>query len=101
MALFDVDDGGDGVTSAAMSAQLEAWQAAGRAVGPITRRALLDQATAIDLARAQRRPTAITGGVGALLTLLQGFRLVDDTPPPPDDPFDRLLDELKAGGPTS
>ena len=88
--LFDPATG-DGPAVQAMAAQIEAWKLAGRAVSLVVRRTLLDQALAIDLAREARRPTAITGASKIMLELLQGFRLLEDAPPPADDPFDRFL----------
>jgi len=85
-----------GSTVQAVAAQIGAWQAAGRAVSLVVRRALLDQAYALDLAKAARRPTQITGAAKVMLELLKGFGLVEDGPPPADDPFDRFLAAVTA-----
>ena len=93
-ALFDPPDL-RGATWQDMRLQIEAWQAQGRAVGPIVRRALLDQSIALDLAKAARRATQISGASRVLLELLQGFHLTDDAPPAPDDPFLRLVEQIR------
>lgn len=91
--LFDVDDPA-GSARAAMAAQIGAWQLAGRAVSLVVRQMLLDQAHAVDLARQARRATQISGASRVLLELLVGFRLLDDAPPPPDDPFAKFLADI-------
>jgi hypothetical protein len=93
--LFDVGPA-DGATVAVMRSQLQAWQAAGRAVAPVVRRALIDQAHAVDLARSASRATQISGASRVLLELLQGFHLVDDAPPGRDDPFDAFVARVEA-----
>jgi len=95
-ALFDDPAAGVGPTQAAVAAQITAWQAAGRAVSLVVRQLLLDQAHAIDLARGARRATQISGASRVMLELLQGFRLLDDSPPPVDDPFAKFLEDLTA-----
>jgi hypothetical protein len=79
----------------AMTRQIEAWQAQGRAVSLVARQTLVDQAHAIDLATdyadATGRVTSLTGAHRVMLELLQGFRLVDESPPPADDEFERFL----------
>ena len=79
-----------------MARQIEAWQSAGKAVSLVERVMLLDQAAAIDMAKAQLRPTAISGGSLALLELLKGFRLLEEAPPPVDDPFNTFLQAIAA-----
>jgi hypothetical protein len=90
-ALFGPVDPRAGQAERVMAEQIEAWQRAGRAVSLVTRRMLLDQAAAVDMARASRRATAVSGASRVLLELLVGFRLVDDSPPPVGDPFERFL----------
>jgi hypothetical protein len=88
------DLAGAGQAEQAMAAQITAWQAAGRAVSLVTRRMLLDQAHAVDLARLSRRATQISGASRVLLELLVGFHLLDDSPPPVDDPFAKFLADV-------
>lgn len=98
-ALFADPTGNDpGAARAAMAAQIVAWERAGRAVSLVVRQALLDQATAVDMARNSRRATAISGASKVLLELLVGFRLVDDSPPPAGDRFDAFLAAVTADG---
>lgn len=97
--LFDLPGARAGLTATAMRAQIDAWQLAGRAVSVVVRRMLLDQAHAVDLAREAQRPTSITGACKVMLELLQGFRLLDDAPPPADDPFQALLSAIEANDP--
>jgi len=92
--LFSVD-ADPGAARSAMAAQIGAWQTAGRAVSLVVRQTLLDQAHAVDLARQARRATQISGASRVMLELLVGFRLLDDAPPPVDDPFDRFLAEVR------
>lgn len=96
-ALFtaaDVPDGPVGLSEKSMRDQIEAWQRSGRAISAVVRRTLLDQAQAIDMARASHRATAITGACTSMVLLLREFRLIDDAPPPADDPFEALMASL-------
>lgn len=95
-ALFEAPAGPVGLSEHAMRAQIEAWQLSGRAISAVVRRTLLDQAQAVDMARASNRATAITGACTSMVLLLREFRLIDDAPPPADDPFDAFLAAVSA-----
>lgn len=92
-ALFEVRRR-DPIVEPALLAQFEAWQAQGRAVGPLNRAVLLAEARAIDNAE---RSTAVTGGVRVLVEALQVLRLVDDTPPPVVDELATFLMAARDG----
>lgn len=81
--------GGSAVAS--MRTQIEQWQASGKALSIVVRQMLLDQCAAVDMARTAGRATAISGASKVLLELLVGFHLVDDAPPPVDDPLAAFL----------
>ena len=94
--LFDVGPR-DGLAVAAMRVQIDAWETAGQAVSTVERRALIDQAHAVDLARLARRPSQISSAHKVLLELLKGFGLLDDAPPAgASDPFQTFIDAVMA-----
>lgn len=84
-------------TVAAMVAAIEQWRNVGKVIGPAFERALLDQAFAVDLAKAARRATQISGANRTLYELLDAFHLLGDTPPPADDPFTALVNAMAGG----
>lgn len=63
-----------------MIEQIEAWQAAGRAIGPATRAALIVQAEALDLAVTAGKATQVSGANRVLIDMLVGHRLIEETP---------------------
>lgn len=89
-ALFDIPTP-EGSTVASMRNAIEQWRLVGKVIGPAFEQALLDQAFAIDLAKAARRATQISGANRTLHELLEKFHLLGDTPPPETDPFANFL----------
>jgi hypothetical protein len=98
--LFEVETSA-GDTARAMQEAIRQWRVVGKLIGPAFEQALLDQAYAVDLAKAARRATQISGANRTLYELLDAFHLLGDAPPPVTDPFQAFLDAVNDDGATA
>lgn len=92
--LFEIP-AGDERTVTAMGVTLSQIASQGRVLSQTVRRALLDQAEAVDLARASRRATQISGANRVLAELLRDFGLLDAQAPPETDAFQAFVQAIE------